>query len=504
MTRCRSARKLAMAATVILAAGACQDNQPAGAPAANPADHSSTPPSGSSPSSAASPSTTLPSPTDPPRRPAGLSAGRSDPVADPLYRRFGNPAVDVLHYGLRLRWQPARRVLTGTATIDLRMAEAADEVRLDFGDPLRVDKVSVDGRSAQASHPGHDLVVRTGRLQRGDRLRLVVTYHGRPEPIRAPTTRPDLVTVGFTVERDGSAWTLQEPYGALTWYPVNDHPSDKALYDITVTVPNGWAGIANGLLVSRSQRAGTTTYRWRARDPIASYLTTIGIGRYRYESDTGPHGLPVNYWVLPGDEYFLTAARQTPELISWLEERLGPYPFETVGVMGVDSRSGMETQTLVTISPRVPAAVLLHEYAHQWYGDSVTPRTWDDLWLNEGFAFYLDWVYADDQGGISLRASAREARHQDQRLRNMYGPPGDYDPRQFASYNVYSSGALMLYELRQRLGADVFDRLLRQWPQEHRYENVDRETYVAWVEQKTGEDVSAFVDRWLTSPTTPK
>ena len=421
-----------------------------------------------------------------------------------MYPSYGNPAVDVLHYALRLAWDPRTRVLTGTARLTVRMAKAADEVRLDFGDPLAVDEVTVDGRPTQFTHPREDLVVATGPLPKGERLRLLVRYHGKPQPVQAPTTRSDLSTVGFTVEPDGSAWTMQEPYGAFTWYPVNDHPSDKSLYDIAVTVPKGWSGIANGLLIGRSEHDGTTTFRWHARDPIASYLTTIGIGRYRHESDTGPHGLPVHYWVLPGDESFLAAARQTPELIAWLEERLGPYPFESVGVMGVDSQSGMETQTLVTISPQVSADVLLHEYAHQWYGDSVTPRTWEDMWLNEGFAFYLDWVYADDLGGISLRASAREARRQDQQLRAMYGPPGDYDPKQFASYNVYSSGALMLYELRKRLGAEVFDPLLRQWPQEHRYGTADRDTYVAWVEEKTGEDVSRFVDRWLTSPTTPK
>jgi aminopeptidase N len=488
-----------LAAAVVAGAG-CQDSPVSG----HPATRASLPAGGPTvPTGPTLPALSTPTPSPALPRPGGLDSGRSHPVADPVYPSHGNPALDVLHYGLRLHWDPTTRELSGAAALDIRTTKPVHALRLDFGSPLVAQQVKVDGHPEPSSHPGQKLLVRTGRLARGQRLHLLVRYHGVPKPVPAPTTRQDVSTVGFTAERDGSAWTMQEPFGAFTWYPANDQPSDKALYDIAVTVPEGWTGVANGELVGRTQRPASTTFHWRSRYPMSTYLVTLAIGRYRYASATGPHGLPVSYWVLPGDEAFLNAARQTPQLIAWLEKRLGPYPFESVGGIGVHSGSGMETQTLVTVSPHVDAEVLLHEYAHQWYGDSVTPRTWADLWLNEGFAYYLQTRWYIDHGGASQAAVVAKLATADQRMRARYGPPGRYDPRQFASANVYYCAALMLYRLRHRLGAQLFDRLLRQWPQEHRYQSVDRQEYVRWLDRKTGRHLDRFVHRWLTSRRSP-
>jgi aminopeptidase N len=311
--------------------------------------------------------------------------------------------------------------------------------------------------------------------------------------------------------RDGRIWTMQEPFGALTWYPVNDHPSDKARYDVTIHAPGHWVGVFNGELQSRSYRHRVTTTVFHLGAPSASYLTTIAIGPYRHISDVGPHGLPISYWVPRDGRRHLRVLRETPSMLRWLESRLGRYPFSTAGVVLVPSASAMETQTLVTMGTgiwgsqgsRSAAFDLLHEYAHQWYGDSVTPDNWPDLWMNESFAMYIQISYEASHGGAGLADWWRHLRHNDNAYRATFGPPGAYDKHQFASINVYYCGALMLHELRKRIGAATFARVLRAWPQRHRFSDQNRRRWIRFLHQQTGRRLGPFVTRWLMSPTTP-
>jgi hypothetical protein len=234
-------------AVVALATAACEG-----------ASRSDQPSRGSAPKAAAAPA------------PPSYRAGLSQPVADPVYPDIGNPAVDVLHYALALRWAPSKATLSGIATLTIRAARDTDQIRLDFARPLHADKVTVDGKAATASHRGHDLIISAGRrLAKDTRALVTIRYHGRPQTLLGPMVRKDINTVGFTVGPDSSVYSIQEPYGALTWYPVNDHPSDEALYDIALTVPRGWAGVSSGVLRSTSRSGDRVTYRWHAADPLA-------------------------------------------------------------------------------------------------------------------------------------------------------------------------------------------------------------------------------------------
>ncbi len=169
--------------------------------------------------------------------------GLSEPREDSYYPSKGDPGVDVLHYGLDLDWRRGTRTLEGTATLDVRVTETTDSIRLDLLHDLAVSSVTVDGTPVTASHPGKNLVIPLASEVPADtRLVLVIEYAGRPHPVAAPSTRSDMQKVGMKVMPDGQLWTMQEPFGAYTWYPANDHPSDKALYDITVEVPERLVG----------------------------------------------------------------------------------------------------------------------------------------------------------------------------------------------------------------------------------------------------------------------
>jgi aminopeptidase N len=417
-----------------------------------------------------------------------------------------------LHYGLDLTWDDTTRVLSGTATIRFRATRNESAVSLDLGAPLQVSSATVDGTAVQATHTANKLAVATGALRANTRHTLVIAYHGVARSVPAPTLRSDIPALGWTVQPSGEAWSLQEPYGAFTWYPVNDQPSDKAFYDITWHTKSAWTGVSNGQLVSDTVSGTERTTDWHLAAPAASYLVTADIGPYREYHQTGPHGLPLTYWVRDADKDVLPDLRKTPSMLRWLEARLGPYPFDRLGVVVAPTNSGEETQTMVTLGASILRSRnrfvglpdLLHEYSHQWYGDAVTPSNWKDLWLNESFAMYIQLRWDADHGLGSMAYWRGQLTDVDQELRSRYGPPGQYDRRDFAELNVYYCGARMLDRLQTMLGAKTFARVLRDWPQQEKYGNADRADWIRYLNRIANRNLTAFVTTWLTAKKSPK
>jgi aminopeptidase N len=442
---------------------------------------------------------------------ATWAAGKSVPAADPLYPAYGNAGVDVLHYGLELAWAPETKTLTGKATIRLRAASELSAVRLDFSPAYAVDSVTFNGAPVAGTVADNDLTV-PGVVAKDAFATVVVQYHGTPSTVPMPSHRGDAEPLGLTVAKDGGLWTMQEPYGASTWYPANDQPSDKALYDIAVTVPEGWSAVASGT----AQPPEGGTFRYTSKDPVAAYLTTLAVGRYKQETAQGPRGIPLTYWYRPGtDDRLLPSLRKGAQQLGWLEQRFGQYPFASGGVVMVPSESGMETQQMITMGTpdygtTKPAEFaksfeddLLHEYAHQWFGDAVGPATWKDLWLNEGWATYVQHLYANERDKITPKRWEEWARGVDGRLRGRLGPPGNPKAENFAESNVYMCPALMLHQIHKQIGDDAFFALGREWVQRNRGTTQDRASFIAFVNQQTGKDFTTLVNTWLDSPTTP-
>lgn len=449
-------------------------------------------------------STPVPSSNDP-DDPA-LEVAESTPLEDSVYPNVGDPGVDSLHYDLDLSWDPDAKTLDGTAALAFRATTTADAVRLDFGDPLEVETATLDGVEVETEHNGKDLVI-NAPVTADEKYLLEITYSGSPEPTQAPTTRSDISAIGWTVTDAGEVWTMQEPYGAFTWYPVNDQPSDKALYDFTITAPEGWVGVANGELLSREDTEEGTVTEWHLDAPASSYLITIAIGDFVMTEDKTPSGVPLTYWTRPGDTTALDAMRVTPAAIDWIEERLGPYPFSTLGSVVVDSDSAMETQSMVTYgnnSYTLSEQVVVHELVHQWYGDIVSPTDWSDVWMNEGMTLYLaEGVWASEHGEGPLADIIDYWKQLEPGMRKKSGPPGDYDPRSFGAGNIYYGPALMWHALRDRIGEDAFWAMVRGWPSVHAGKSATRKQFLDWVEKETGEELTSFFDAWLLGAETP-
>ncbi|HYO42769.1 MAG TPA: M1 family metallopeptidase [Candidatus Limnocylindrales bacterium] len=638
-------------------------------------------------------------------------------VGDPYYPNDGNGGYDVRHYDLDLRYDPATDALAGSATITARATQNLSRFNLDL-DGLTVRSIAVNGRSANWSRADGELRIkpRSG-LARGSSFTTVVRYDGVP----AFFDEPALGTSGFFHTDDG-ALVAGQPHGASGWFPVNDHPIDKASYSFQISVPAGLQAVANGRLVDTRTKKGWTTWMWEAREPMASYLTTLAIGTFdlkayrragiRYWDAVDPDlylppaaprsgsylamsqpddaaykrlattisvpagGATLSFWVtrateaswdylaveahrpgkddwttlpdanghtsqeggglcrysvahpflahymtplppadpdgepgcdpvgttgawhaasgssdgyeawavdlgayaggdvevsisyitdesfqLPGlfvddvnvsagagstgfeagslapwvvsgapgdspgnltdwvaataadvpaptgDGIRATFARE-PEFIRFLGDTFGSYPFSTAGGI-VDDFTGLgfalETQTRPVYSrdffgsPEGNDFVFVHELAHQWYGDSLAVARWQDIWLNEGFATYAEWLWSEHEGFDTAQQvfdfwSTQVWAPDDPFWSLTIGDPG---PDRLFDFAVYVRGAMTLHALRLEIGDDTFFELLKKWASSRAGGNVTTDEFIGLAERLSGRDLGAFFETWL-------
>jgi aminopeptidase N len=432
-------------------------------------------------------------------RPGAADAG------DPYVPGAGNGGYDVAHYRLAVRYDPADDRLTGEATVTATATTGLSRFSLDLAG-LTVDRVRVDGAAAAYRHDGNELVVTPAHgLPAGRTFTTEVTYGGVPQPLDSG----ELGVGGFRATPDG-AIALGQPESASTWFPVNDHPSDKARYDIAVTVPEGLAALSNGVPGGTESRDGWTTWRWSEGAPMASYLTMLVIGRYRVT--TGTHaGKPLVTAVaagLPADGPAAASIARTGEVADFLAGRFGPYPFDAYGGIAVaadDIRYALETQTRPVYGPgffrdgRPNTEVVAHELAHQWFGDSVSLARWSDIWLNEGFATYAEWLWDEHVGGRRVAAAVTDVYAATDWTRPSV------DPGRAGMFGdaVYRRGALALHALRRAVGDPTFFAVLRGWAAERRDGTATTGDFISYAERVAGRPLRPLLDSWLTGRTPP-
>ncbi|WP_433387685.1 M1 family metallopeptidase [Micromonospora sp. KLBMP9576] len=433
-----------------------------------------------------------------------LRPGAAD-LGDPYVPGAGNGGYDVAGYRLAVRYDPATDRLSGRAALTATATSGLSRFNLDLAG-LEVSRVAVDGRPAGSVRDGDELVVTpSGGLPRGTRFTVEVDYAG------VPVARADgqLGSGGFLHTADG-AIALGQPWSAATWFPVNDHPADKATYDIEVTVPGGLAALSNGVPGQRTSAGGWTTWRWAERSPMASYLSTLVIGDYRVR--TGTHaGRPMVTAVpasLPATGPQAASLARTGEIADFLASRFGPYPFDSYGgIVVTDDRVGyaLETQSRPVYGPgffrsgRPNPGVVAHELAHQWFGNSVALSRWSDIWLNEGFASYAEWLWEEHDGG----RTAQHAFELKYAGTDWSRPSVDPGRSRLFGAAVYERGALAVHALRRAVGDDVFFRILRTWTAERRDGNATTADLVALAERVAGRPLRQLLDAWLVGASAP-
>ncbi|MFE1442061.1 M1 family metallopeptidase [Streptomyces sp. NPDC058739] len=436
-------------------------------------------------------------------------------VGDRLFPNLGNPGYDVAAYDLSFVYGGSNtEPLQAVTTIDAWTTAALDRVNLDFAHG-KVGSVEIDGEPAEFATAGEDLVVTPREpLAPGNWMRITVRHTSDP-------VSPEGRDGGWVRTSDGLAMANQADAAHLV-FPCNDHPSDKAMFTIRVSAPEGYTAVANGLQTGVDSARGTTTWTYRTRHPMATELAQVSIGRSTVVHRTGPHALPLRD-VVPTEhrEALEPWLAKTPEQISWMEGKVGRYPFETYGLLMADASTGfeLETQTLslferdLFTEPAYPKwyveSIMVHELAHQWFGDSVTPRSWSDLWLNEGHATWYEALYAEEKADRPLQDRMKAAYSASDRWRAVGGPPAaPKAPRPGSKIgifraNVYDGAALVLYALRQEIGRPAFENLERAWVSRHDDATASTADFVALAEEVSGRDLGAFAEAWLYGEKTP-
>lgn len=430
---------------------------------------------------------------------------RDNPVAgsqglgDPYFPELGNGGYQVEHYDLALDVDMETDQLDGTAKIlaEVTTASPLASFSLDFSG-LIVQEVLIGEVAAKFTREANELLIEPATpLEAGSQFLVTIRYTGRPLGMEAEGIPID--RIGW-VRFDSGVLTLSEPNGSESWYPVNDHPLDKATYDFRITVDDPWVVAANGLLIDKSTKNGRSHFHFRASDPMASYLTTVNIGKFEIVKEEGPGGLPLTHYYPVGvSEATKAKFDVTVEQIEFFSKHFGPYPFECFGAVVSDEYLGgaLETQTLPVYGRRGRRdSTIAHELAHQWFGNSVSPASWKDIWLNESFAEYAAWMWVRDHHGEE--AFERNIKRAYIFCAREGTDPVD-DPGRLGLFGieVYMRGPLALHVLRLHLGDEMFLRILNAWLERFRNSSASTADFIQLAEEISNESLAGWRKAWL-------
>jgi len=419
------------------------------------------------------------------------------PANEPFFPRAGNEGYDALHYDVRLTYRPkGGRIKAGTA-IEAVATGRLKSFSFDFFGP-RVEEVEVGGEPAGfRRRPGKLLVTPATAIAKGERFTTLVRYSGLPPKI----TDADGSEEGWFRTDDGVI-AVGEPQGTAAWIPCDNVPADKATFEFHVTVPDGLKAVANGRRRQNVNRDNGVRMNWVERAPMSTYLAVLNVGGGRIvKSRAG--GLPT--WTLV-DPRLERGSRgplaELPEAIGFEAGVFGAYPFDSAGSLVDYAPSlgyALESQSRPIYAYVPDVTTIVHETAHQWFGDSVGLERWPQIWLNEGFATWAQWYYAERHGGRTAHAIFARLKRvpaSDERFWNP--PPGRvgrakdlFDP------TTYVRGAMVLQALRQKIGTKPMLRLLRRWTREHRHGNATIGQFTDLAAEVSGRDLDNLFQRWL-------
>jgi aminopeptidase N len=427
---------------------------------------------------------------------AVASAAAPGKPAEPFFPRSGNRGYDVKHYDVSLGYQPRSGELAARDVVEARATAGLSRFSLDL-DGLKVTSVGVDGEPARYSRGrGKVKVVPATPIAKGEAFTVDLRYQGLPRKV----TDPDGSTEGWYRTSDGAV-AVGEPIGTAAWLASNNAPRDKASFDIQITVPAGVKAVSNGRLVSRQKIDRRVRWSWSEPAPMATYLALVDIGDGKLVRG---HVGKLPTWTLV-DARLAKKSRAAidslPEIIRWESHLYGPYPFAAAGsvVDLADLEYALETQTRPIYAFAPDRTTVVHETAHQWFGDSVGLERWPNIWLNEGFATWTQWYFAERHGGRSAQRVFAGLYRRPASQTAFWDPPSGHpgQAKNLFVVSTYVRGAMTLQALRDKIGTRDLLRILRTWASEHRHANGDIEEFIALADRVSGEHLSGFFHRWL-------
>jgi aminopeptidase N len=425
-------------------------------------------------------------------------------VGDSYIPELGNSGYDVTHYTLRLAVDPATEYVEGNSTIDaLSSLPGLSRLSLDFTG-FEIAAVAVDGRAADYWEEDKKLVIQLPEVLAEEQpFTIDISYHGFGARETSPYVQ-FLDHLGLHFPDGKSVYVVSEPDGARYWYPANDHPKDKATYRFEITVPISLTAVANGTLVDveldplTDGRTGRK-FIWEHNKPMAPYLALLAVGDYERLDGLSPNGVLLRHYVFPDlKNDFLDATNDVGRAIDWMSDLLGPYPFDEFGYVTASvPGASMEAQTLVLLSEgMIGSRTAVHELAHMWFGDWVSLESWNEMWRNEGFATYFQYMWAtgDDPEALDQHMASVAAAVEE----NDQNYPLNYPPPEYLfEFDVYQRGSLLVHALRREIGDEGFLRGLRLYFDRYGGGTASDADFRAVMEEASGEELDAFFDGWF-------
>jgi aminopeptidase N len=428
------------------------------------------------------------------------STDGSPSIGDPYLPTSGNGGYLVDHYDVSLDYRVETNRMTGTVVISARATQDLERFSLDFTG-LLVDRVTIGGeRPKKITTTARKLVLSPMEsIEDGAEFEVIVKYHGTPHPLK-----DEWGEVGWEELSDG-VLVASQPNGASSWLPCNDHPSNKARFSIAVNCEAGYTVVANGLLLSKTTNAGRTRWIFEAAEPMATYLATVQIGRYRSRKVEGTVPAATLHYPARLAAQVATDFGRLGDMIEVFTGLFGPYPFREYDVVVTADKLDIPLEAhgmAIFGSNHVDGEhgsdrLIAHELAHQWFGNSLTVSRWKDIWLHEGFACYAEWLWGEASGGPTAHESARRHWHllNEQPQDIVVGDPG---PRLLFDDRVYKRGAVGLHAIRRSLGDEAFFVGLRTLTAERRSGNYDPDDVLAvFAASPRGRGVARIVNRWI-------
>lgn len=408
--------------------------------------------------------------------------------------------IDVLHYDINIDLHPEKEIIDGDVTVTgLLLDRSATQIDLNLYENMRISGLWLNGKVAEYEQDDTRLTIPLKSFD-ADTFKIRVKYEGKPKKLGFASFSFD------KFDNKSVVFTLNEPVFASTWYPCDDRPDDKALVDISITNDSSKVSVSNGTLVDIKTRNDRRTYHWKTHYPISTYLTCFYSADYSHFNEkyvtAQKDSMNIDYYAFPEH---LDMAKEDfkghPAMISFFSGIFGEYPFirEKYGVAEFLWQMGaMEHQTITGIGSnflngrRFFNEFYIHELAHQWWGDAVSPATWKDIWLNEGFASYCEALYAEHEYGFAAYKSTMQGKFSSHFRGTLYNPQSG-----LFSSTVYDKGAWVVHMLRWELGDSTFFSTLRRYYEKFKYKNASTQDFIKVCEDVSHRDLGYFFRQWV-------
>jgi aminopeptidase N len=432
-----------------------------------------------------------------------------------------NPNVDALNYAFRIEVSDSSDAIRGELTLDVRVLSATvRSLRLDLanatpersGKGMQVQAVLRDGAAVPFTHANDELLIPLPPIASPpQRLRVVVRYAGTPATG---------LLIGRNKHGDRTFFSDNWPTRARHWLPTIDHPSDKATSEFLVTAPSHYQVVSNGLPVEATDLLGNRRLtHWRNSVPIAPWLFVLGVARFAVQHVGEFDHKPIETWVYPQDRDagFADFASPTRDVLAFYTDYVGPYAYERLANIQASSvAGGMESASAILYNESAVTGtrsvrwrnVVIHEIAHQWFGNAVTEADWDDVWLSEGFATYFTLLFIEHAYGRDEFVRGLEASQRTVMAFAEKNPGYTIVHRNLSrmedvtSSHTYQKGSWILHMLRGVMGNDAFQRGIRTYYQRHFNGNATTADFRRAMEEASGTDLGWFFEQWLYKPGT--